>query len=229
MAKELKLAEPIGAIITDPWNNKWTVVGLIDDFHWESLRSTIKPLALVHGKTNSLMMLKVNTDEMQNTLSEITKVWKQVSPSQSIRYSFLDQSYLRMYEDVVRSKTMFVGLSCLAVIVACLGLFALSTFMIEQRGKEVSIRIVLGASIKSIVRLLTQDFVMLVVISFLIAVPLSWYLMQQWLEDYAYKITLSWSIFLTAGLASLAIALLTVSYQSIRAALVNPARILKNE
>lgn len=134
-----------------------------------------------------------------------------------------------MYEDVGRMGKIFACFAGLAIIVACLGLFAVSAFMVEQRSKEISIRLVLGAPLRSIFQLLTQDFVKLVLVSFVIATPLSWYMMQRWLEDYAYKITITWDVFILAGLMSIIIALFTVSYQSVRAALANPVETLRRE
>ncbi|HZI26372.1 MAG TPA: FtsX-like permease family protein, partial [Chryseolinea sp.] len=123
----------------------------------------------------------------------------------------------------------FASFAVLAIVVACLGLFALSAFMVEQRNKEISIRLVLGASVNNIFGLLTRNFVKLVIISFVIAVPFAWYMMQTWLEDYAYKIEITWDVFLLAGTISVLIALLTISYQSLRAALANPATSLRSE
>ena len=150
-------------------------------------------------------------------------------PHQPIRYTFLDESYARMYEDVQRMGYLFASFAALAIIVACLGLFALSAFMVEQRNKEISIRLVLGASVNNIFGLLTRNFVKLVIISFVIAVPFAWYLMQTWLEDYAYRIEITWDVFILAGTISVLIALLTISYQSLRAALANPATSLRSE
>jgi putative ABC transport system permease protein len=150
-------------------------------------------------------------------------------PNQPFQYTFLDESYARLYEDVQRMGSVFASFAVLAVIVACLGLFALSSFMVEQRSKKISIRLVLGASVNTIVRLLTPSFVRLVLISFALAAPLAWYLMQRWFDDYSYHIELTWDVFALAGIAALAIALLTISYQSIKAALANPATRLRSE
>ena len=166
---------------------------------------------------------------MANVLQSVTRVWNKFMPHQPIRYSFLDESYARMYDDVQRMGNIFASFAILAIIVACLGLFALSAFMVEQRSKEISIRLVLGASVRNVFRLLTQNFVKLVLISFVVAAPLSWYMMQKWLEDYKYRIEITWDVFLLAGMISVFIALLTVSYQSIRAALANPAESLRTE
>ena len=150
-------------------------------------------------------------------------------PNQPFRYSFLDESYARMYADVDRMGRIFASFAGLAIVVACLGLFALSAFMVEQRSKEISIRLVMGASVRNIFRLLTQNFVTLVVISFTIAAPLSWYLMTKWLEDYKYKTPITWDVFLVAGALAVVIALITISYQSVSAALANPAKRLRSE
>lgn len=134
-----------------------------------------------------------------------------------------------MYEDVSRTGKILTCFATLAIIVACLGLFALSSFMVEQRGKEISIRLVMGATTGSIFQLLTGNFVKLVLITLVIAAPLSWYIMQRWLEDYTYRISVTWDVFVVAGVISVFIALITVSYQSIRAALANPANRLRSE
>ena len=148
---------------------------------------------------------------------------------QPFRYTFMDDNYARMYDDVDRIGKIFASFAGLAIIVACLGLFALSAFMVEQRSKEISIRLVMGATVKNIFRLLTQNFVLLVVISFFIAAPVSYYMMTKWLEDYKYKITLSWDVFAFSAFMAVAIAILTISYQCISAALANPANRLRSE
>jgi putative ABC transport system permease protein len=166
---------------------------------------------------------------MQGMIKALNNKWNMFMPHQSIRYTFLDESYARMYADVDRMGRVFSSFAILAIIVACLGLFALSSYMVEQRSKEISIRLVLGASVNSIFKLLTQNFVKLVIISFVIAAPLAWYMMKKWLEDYTYKTDITWDVFVIAGVISISIALLTVSYQSIRAALANPATSLRAE
>jgi putative ABC transport system permease protein len=150
-------------------------------------------------------------------------------PNQPFRYTFMDESYARMYQDVERTGNLFAGFSMLAILVACLGLFALSSFMAEQRKKEVSIRLVLGATVGNIFRLLTRSFVVMVLVSFAIASPLGWYMMTRWLEDYTYKTEITWDVFLIAGSAAVLIALVTVSYQSVKVALGNPATNLRSE
>ncbi|MDO1499299.1 FtsX-like permease family protein [Winogradskyella maritima] len=150
-------------------------------------------------------------------------------PSQSINYSFLDQEFSHMHDDVERMGKIFNSFALFAILVACLGLFALSAFMVEQRKKEISIRLVLGAPFKSIYKLLTVDFMKLIIISIAIAIPVGWYLMSRWLEDFAYHITIGWGIFFIAGFIALTIAILTISYQSIGAALIQPLKSLRKE
>jgi putative ABC transport system permease protein len=228
MAKQMELKDPIGQRITNG-GPVWNVIGVVEDFHYESLKQTIEPLCLILGKEASIVSVKVNGSDMSSLLGSVNKVWKKFSPHQPIRYSFLDESYAMMYEDVQRMGRIFTGFAVLAIIVACLGLFALSAFMVEQRSKEISIRLVLGAPMNTIFRMLTSNFVKLVLISFVIAAPLGYFLMNKWLEDYQYKTELSWDIFAMAGGMAVMIALLTISYQSVRAALVNPVDNLRSE
>jgi putative ABC transport system permease protein len=166
---------------------------------------------------------------MKSALVGIENVWKKFAPHQPVRYSFLDDQYANMYADVQRMGRIFVTFACLAIVVACLGLFALSAFMIEQRGKEISIRLVLGASMKSIFRLLTVNFLKLVLIALVIAIPIAWFAMQKWLEDFTYRTEITWDIFVWAGVLAVSIAVLTISYQSVRAALARPVDKLRSE
>ncbi|HEY9005790.1 MAG TPA: ABC transporter permease [Ohtaekwangia sp.] len=227
MAKELGLKDPIGRRVAN-WR-PYTIIGVVEDFNFESLREEIHPLCFVLGNSPRIVSAKVDTQDMAGTLASIEAIWKKLSPHQPIRYTFLDESFSRMYDDVKRMGSIFTSFAILAIVVACLGLFALSAFMVEQRGKEISIRLVLGASLNSIFNLLTLNFIKLVLISMLIAAPLAWYMMQKWLEDFSYRTEITWDIFVLAGAMSILIALLTISYQSIRAALVKPVNNLRSE
>lgn len=231
MVKRLGLDSALGSAIDQKIMNynHWRVIGVVADFHFESMKGEIGPLCMVLGHGGDFAAVKVNSKNMTEAVQSIQHVWNEIMPHQPFRYSFLDQRYARMYEDVQRTGKIFATLAGLAILVACLGLFALSAFMVQQRSKEISIRLVLGASGRTIFRMLTQNFVKLVLISFLIATPVAWYMMHRWLEDYAYKIHLSWDVFAFAGLISVFIALVTISYQSVRAALANPAERLKAE
>jgi putative ABC transport system permease protein len=211
------------------WKGPWTIVGVMEDFHFESMRQSIEPLALQLRKSRNMVAINVRTDDMQSTLAAINTVWKRFSPNQSIRYSFMDESYARTYEDVQRVGNIFTSFAVLAIVVACLGLFALSAYMVEQRGKEISIRLVLGASVNHVFTLLTGNFMKLILVSFILAAPIGWYLMDRWLQDYVYKVDLGPGIFIWSGVVVAIVALLTISYQSIRAALVSPVTNLKSE
>ena len=227
MAKAFGFEEPVGEKIMN-WRT-WNIIGVVEDFHFANMKGKIGPLCLVRGGWGDIAAVKLNTDRMQEAVASVTAVWKKFLPHQPIRYSFLDESYARMYDDVKRTGNIFASFAILAIIVACLGLFALSAFMVEQRSKEISIRLVLGATLQNIFRMLTDQFIKLVLISFVLAVPLSWYVMHKWLLDYEYKIEIGWEVFAVSGIISVIIALLTVSYQSIRAALTNPANSLRTE
>jgi putative ABC transport system permease protein len=227
MAKQLGFKNPLGERIMN-WRS-WHVIGVVEDFHFDDMKGKIGPLCFMRGNWGNIASVKITTSNMRDAIESITGVWNKFMPHQAIRYSFLDESYARMYDDVRRMGNIFASFAILAIIIACLGLFALSAFMVEQRNKEISIRLVLGASLQNIFHLLTDQFVKLVLISFVAAVPLSWYMMQTWLEDYEYRIEIGWEVFLISGILSVFIALLTVSYQSIRAALANPANSLRAE
>jgi putative ABC transport system permease protein len=228
MAKELGFKNPVGQRITNS-GPVWTVLGVVEDFHFDTFKENIRPLALAIGNSPSIISVKVNSRDLASLMQSVTGVWKSVSPHQPIRYTFLDESYARMYDDVQRMGRIFSSFAILAIVVACLGLFALSAFMVEQRGKEISIRLVLGASGYNIFRLLTQNFLKLVFISLIIATPIAWYLMQKWLQDYEYRIAISWDVFLLAGVVAVFVAVLTISYQSIRAAFMKPVNGLRSE
>jgi len=228
LAKKLNLKNSIGARITNGYG-KYTVVGVVEDFNYESMRGHIEPIVLNFGLSPSIVSVKVGGTDMKNTLASITNVWKKYSPDQPIRYTFLDEQFANMYQDIQRTGSIFTSFAVLAIIIACLGLFALSAFMAEQRSKEIGIRKVLGATVSNITALLSIDFVKLVLIAIAIATPIAWYGMYKWLQDFAYQVPLSWWIFVLSGFMAIAIALFTVSFQSIKAALMNPVRSLRSE
>ncbi|HEX8061066.1 MAG TPA: FtsX-like permease family protein [Cyclobacteriaceae bacterium] len=227
MVKELGLTNPIGARIVN--YRAWNVIGVVEDFYYENLRGKIEPLAMVlNGSTNTISV-KLSTNDMGLTISNIDDMWRRFSPHQPIRTAFLDDSFARMYDDVRRMGQIFTSFAVFAIVVACLGLFALSAFMVEQRGKEISIRLVLGASVRSIFQLLTVNFVRLVLISIVIAAPIAYYMMNEWLSGFDAKTTIGWDVYVVAGFIALIIAVGTISYQSIRAGLVKPVGNLRSE
>jgi putative ABC transport system permease protein len=227
MAKEIG-GEVVGKRI-ESYHVTYTIIGIVEDFHYESMKENIRPLCFRLGNSPSIISLKMNSQNMSEVVELATEVWKKFAPHQPARFSFLDDSYAAMYADVRRMGHIFTYFAVFAIVVACLGLFALSAFMIEQRTKEIGIRLVMGASLKNIFNLLTADFIKLVVISIVIAVPLAWYGMQEWLKDFVYRIDIAWQVFVVAGSVALLIALFTISFQAIKAALTNPVNSLKSE
>ena len=227
MAKKLNLKNPIGARITN--GSTFTVVGVVQDFNFESMHDQIDPLVMHLGISPSVVTVKVRGADMKNTLQSITNTWKAFSPNQPIRYTFLDESFANMYADVQRMGHIFTTFAVLAIIIACLGLFALSAFMAEQRSREIGIRKVLGATVSGITTLLSLDFIKLVALAILIASPIGWWAMNKWLQGFAYHQQMHWWVFALAGFIALVIALATVSFQSIKAALMNPVKSLKAE
>jgi len=227
MADQIGYKEPLGKVITNGGN--YTIIGVVENFNYESMKQQIEPLCMFLGNSNSVISVKVNGADMKKALASITNVWKSFLPNQTMRYNFLDESYANMYADVQRMGLIFTSFAVLAIVIACLGLFALAAFMAEQRSKEISIRKILGASISNVFALLTGNFLKLILISLLIAVPAGWFLMQKWLQDYTYRISITWDVFAISGLAVLMIALITICWQSIRAAVANPVKSLRME
>lgn len=229
MVKEMGFENPIGQKITNSFEPTFHVIGVIEDFHFESFEREVGPLSLAYGSFGSIMAVRFqpgNTDQM---LAQVKEVWDEFMPNQSIRYTFMDDSYARMYDQVNRTGKVFTLFAVLAVIVACLGLFALSAFMVEQRGKEISVRKVLGASTTQIFGLLTSNFVKLVMIAVVLALPVGYYMMRSWLSDYKYHVDITWDVYVIAGLVAVFISLLTISSESLKAGWMNPVKKLRSE
>jgi putative ABC transport system permease protein len=208
----------------------WDVIGVINDFHQKSLRYPIEPTLMIPAySTNSYISVKVNTRDLKSTLSSIKKTYDAYFPGNLFDYFFLDQKFNSLYSNDQLFGKVFAIFAGFAIFIACLGLLGLSLFATVQRTKEIGVRKVLGASIGHIVVLLSKDFVFLILISFVIATPVAWYIMQQWLANFAYRIGISWWLFLLAGLLSLIIALITISFQAIKAATANPVKSLRTE
>jgi putative ABC transport system permease protein len=229
MADELGLKDPLHARIENN-GDKWTVIGVVENFHFESMKGEIGSLAFVMGKGGSIMATEVSANNnMEATLAAITGIWDEFMPNQPIRYTFLDETFAQMYAEVQRTGNVFAACAGLAIIIACLGLFGLATFMAEQRSKEISIRKVLGASMSSLYQLLTANFLKLILISLLIGTPVAWYLMRNWLQDYEYRLQMHWWFFALAGLIIIGIALFTVSRQALKLAFSNPVEHLRRD
>jgi putative ABC transport system permease protein len=232
-AKVIGYKDPIGQkIYTTKNDNKpvaYTIIGVVKNFNFESLRQNISPLGFFLGNSTGFASFKVNTANINNLVGQIENKWKAMAPSMPFSYRFMDDSFDDMYRSEQRVGKIAIIFSVLAILIACLGLFGLATFIAEQRTKEIGIRKVLGASVQGIVQLLSKDFVKLVAIAFVIAVPAGWFFMNKWLEDFVYRINMSWWIFAAAGITVLIVALVTVSFQAIKAALTNPVKSLKTE
>lgn len=212
------------------WGMKGSVIGVLKDFHFRPLRMSIEPFIFRFRPKDFYFNLLVKTqpNTVQKTLADIARIYKTYETAYPISYGFVDQDLTRQYRTEQRTGQIILYFSILAILVSCLGLFGLATFTTEQRVKEIGVRKVLGASVSSIVTLLSKDFVKLVLIAILIASPLAWWASYNWLQDFAYRIDIQWWVFALAGLLALTIALLTVSFQSIRAALMNPVKSLRS-
>ncbi len=205
------------------------IIGVVKDFNYESLKKNIGPLCFRLGRSNGLASFKVNASDIPGILKQAESKWKAMAPAMPFSYRFLDESFDDMYRAEQRTGKLALIFSVLAILIACLGLFGLATFIAEQRTKEIGVRKVLGASVNGIIRLLSKDFLRLVLIAFIISVPISWWAMHRWLQDFAYRIQIGWFVFVIAGILSLLIALLTISVQAIKAAIANPVKSLRTE
>jgi putative ABC transport system permease protein len=209
---------------------KVEITGVVDDFHLRSLHNRIEPLVLVLKKQKaSKLLIRVSGRHVPASLRYARKTFEQLNPGAVFEYAFLDQTFGQQYRSDERRGDLFLLFSAIAIAIACMGLFGLATFTAQQRTKEIGVRKVLGASITSIVALLSRDFLKLVLIAIVIASPVGWYLMDNWLRTFAYKTEIVWWVFVLAGLLSIVIALFTVSFQSIRAGLTNPVKSLRAE
>jgi putative ABC transport system permease protein len=207
----------------------YTVIGVVEDFHFQSLRNNIGPLIMYLSPSTNRISFRIKTDDISGTIGLIQKKWREFLPNQPFEYSFLDEAFDAMYKAERRIGEIFGIFAILAVFIGCLGLFGLAAFTAEQRTKEIGIRKVLGATAPKIIRLLVKEFVLLIVVANAIAWPVAYIVMKGWLEDFAYQTPVQVWIFLAVGLFTLLIALFTVSYQAVKAALANPVDSIKFE
>lgn len=205
------------------------VKGVVRDFHFESLHAAIKPLVLFPEDYGRQLLVKVSGRNLPQTIAFVETKWKQLAPYLPFEYRFLDDDYTKLYQSEQQLGTVMDLFAGIALVLTCLGLLGLSAYIVQQRTKEIGVRKVLGASVASIVSLLSRDFLKLVIVSVILASPVAWWAMNRWLNDFAYKIDIEWWFFAVAGLLAVGIALLTVSFQSIRAALMNPVKSLRSE
>jgi putative ABC transport system permease protein len=216
---------------TNNEGNKGTyrVIGVVKDFHFRSLHERITPLVMVLNKGAGTMIVKIKTKDVGGLLAKMKNQWDAFKPELPFSYSFLDERFNDTYKSEQKIGQILGVFAGLTIFVACLGLFGLATFTAEQRTKEIGVRKVLGASIGSIVGLLSKEFLKLVLIAIVLASPIAWYMMSQWLQSFEYQVTIQWWMFVIAGLLAVGVALFTISFQSIKAALMNPVTSLRGE
>jgi len=220
---------PINKSIMRPGLPELKVIGVVHDFNYTSAKQKIAPLMMLLGRNSGGMIIKIKASEITGFLNDLKKKWNGFSPEGALSYSFLDNKFAALYASELRTQQIFSAFAILAIIIAALGLFGLSAFVIEQRTKEIGIRKVLGASVQDVLVLVSKEFLQLVAIAFCISIPVTYWVMHKWLENYAYRINISVGVFAIAGMAATFIAALTISFQSIKAARANPVKNLRTE
>jgi putative ABC transport system permease protein len=235
MARLLKWENAVGKKISlqsgpNPTDlTAYTVVGVVKDFHFATIRHKLEPMFMLYNKNNGSLAVKIKADGMKEGLAHIEQTWKNLMPGASFEYAFLDEQFANLYRNEQAFSNMFTHFTLLAIIIAGLGLFALSAFTAEQRKKEIGIRKVLGASQATILYKLSSEFIQLISIAFVVASAIAYFVMDRWLHDFQYSIRIGAGIFVIAGVASLTIAMLTISFQAMRAAWTNPVESLRSE
>lgn len=234
--RQIGWKDPIGKWVDYPGgdNVRFKVIGVVKNFNIQSLQAAITPFALFHlsSKTYGFghnVIAKVRSQDLSKVVNQAGSKWKSFASAEPFDYNFLDAAFDSQYRSEKRLGTIFSIFAALSIFIACLGLFGLSAFMAERRTKEIGVRKVLGASVPNVVMLLSKDFLRLTLIAIVIAFPIAWYFMSKWLEDFAYRIDITWTIFLLAGLSTLIITLATISFQAIGAAMANPVKSLRTE
>lgn len=223
------LEQPLGTSV-GLWGEQWEIIGVLDDFNYQSLRNEVEPMFLIVDDSFAFTgFIRLEVENITGTVNQIEALYKEFNPDYPFDYNFMDRQYEALYRSETRVGKLAGYFGAFAVFISCLGLFGLSAFTTEQRNREIGVRKVLGASVRSLLVLLTADFTKLVLVSIAVAVPVAWWMMDVWLSDYAYRIGIGAAPFLYAGAGALLIAWLTVSYQSVRAALMNPVKSLRSE
>ena len=230
--KTMGLKNPLGQIINNPFDKTdWHVVGVVKDYVQGSPYAKVPPTVIYGpGAWFNTMYIKFNTtNSTASDLTQTEKIFKKYNAAYPFDYIFVDEQYAKQFDDEQRTKTMAGLFAALAIFISCLGLFGLSAYVAESRVKEIGVRKVLGASVANIAGLLSFDFIKLVIVSIIIATPVAWFAMNKWLDDYSYRISIGWGIFFVAGVLAILIAVITVSFQAIKAAVANPVKSLRSE
>jgi len=234
-AKQLGWTEPAGQKLLSRFNSETgseiELIGIVKDFNFESLKNNIRPIVFILGQEpNGEMGIRLAGNNIMESVKRVEEIWKKYAPDSPFEYSFVDENFNAKFKAEERMGQVFLIFTGLAIIIACLGLFGLATFSAEQRAKEIGVRKIMGANVTQLVLLLTKDFAKLVVIAFILSIPITWYAVENWwLQGFAYRIDFSVSIVITAGIVALAVALLTILYQALQAALGNPVDALRSE
>jgi putative ABC transport system permease protein len=227
--QEAGIKDPIGKRFK-LWETNGTITGVVKDFHFASMKKKIEPaIFFSHTGKNAMLYIKTTGKDASKAIAASEKIWKQYNADLPFHYSFLDDTFDRLYTSETRTATIFNIFAVIAILICCLGLLGLAAYTAQVRTREIGIRKVLGASIGGIIQLLAKDFLMLVLISIVIAAPIAWYAMNKWLQDFAYKTSINWTVFALAGGIAMLIALITISFQSVKAALMNPVKTLRSE
>jgi putative ABC transport system permease protein len=222
--------DPIGKTIIRSGQRHYTIVGVVKDFHYTSAKQKIAPLMMIaSNNSRGVLIARIKTTDVHHLINDIKAKWNGYSASAPFSYYFLDDQFASLYKTEEQTGQIFTSFSVIAIIIACLGLFGLAAFMIRQRVKEIGIRKVLGASTTSITAMLSKEFLKLILIASLISFPLTWYAMNKWLQDFAYRVTIEWWVFILAAVIALLVAAITISFQSVKAALANPVNSLRSE
>jgi len=220
---------PVGKTIVRSGQHQFKVIGVVSDFHYTSVKQKIAPLMMLLGNNYGALAVKIKTTDVPGFLNTMKSDWDAFKPAGPFAYYFLDEKFAALYKEERRTGEIFTAFAAIAIIIASLGLFGLAAFITEQRTKEIGIRKVLGASIQQVLLLVSKEFIYLVGIACLIAVPVTWWAMNSWLQNFAYRVNIAWWVFAVAIITALVIALFTVSSQAIKAALANPIKSLKAE
>jgi putative ABC transport system permease protein len=234
-AKLFGYSNPVNQFVYAPANSQLTkvtrlhIIGVVKDFNFKSLRDNVAPLLISLTHNMGVLSIRINTADIPGLLAQVKNKWKDVAPNQQFNYSFMDQDFDALYRSEQRMGAISIAFTSLAIIIACLGLFGLAAYAAEQRTKEIGIRKVLGANVSIIVAMLSFDFIKLILVSIIIATPLAWWAMQKWLESFAYRQNIQWWVLAIAGFTAILIAFITISFQSIKAAISNPVNSLRSE
>lgn len=228
--RRMKLKGDVVGTMLEMWGDKGPVIGVLKDFHMQSLHGAIEPMIIKYrSEWSSYVLVRTEAGKTADAIAALETSYKKFNPRYPFKYEFEDENYRQLYKNEMMVGQLANYFAVLGIFISCLGLFGLAMFIAEQRTKEIGVRKVLGASVTNIVGMLSKDFLKLVMIAAIIAFPLAWFAMNKWLQNFAYRVELSWWIFLVAGATAMFIALITVSFQAIKAAIANPVKSLRNQ